>query len=300
MSANVESSFWFGSDPEICVHTYRRHFSKPPLEIPAHTHDEYNLLFCRKGRLLYWVRDRFWELRAGDLLIINPGEQHRSTHADCDVTEGISFHISAASLWRLIDRMRLPVAPGTRVLFDDLIAIPELIPMLDELEAEIAVTRHGSDLLAQALVMKIMVLLLRQALRPRILPGEFRFPRQLPSWQIVRAFEYMNRTGKSAFSLPELCSECGSSASRLIALFKHSCGDASPALFHTQLLMQKADHLLASEPDSVKEIAFLLGFQNESHFCKTFRQLRGTSPGVWREGMFLNSSAGRINRFEEH
>jgi transcriptional regulator GlxA family with amidase domain len=100
---------------------------------------------------------------------------------------------------------------------------------------------------------------------------------------MVRALEYMNARGKSRFSLAELCSDLGTSTSRFIQLFKNSVGSVSPHLYYNRLIVEKAQKLLASSDMAIKEIAYELGFQNESHFCKVFRSCAGTTPGSYRD-----------------
>jgi AraC family transcriptional regulator len=99
---------------------------------------------------------------------------------------------------------------------------------------------------------------------------------------MVRALEYMNSRGKNGFSLGELCSTVGSSPSRFIQLFKSSCEGVSPHEFYNRLVTRKAEQLLLGTDCSVKEISFELGFKNESHFCRVFRQYSGTTPGKFR------------------
>jgi AraC family transcriptional regulator len=56
----------------------------------------------------------------------------------------------------------------------------------------------------------------------------------------------------------------------------------SPHAFHSQLIIHKAKRLLRQPGFSVKEISYELGFQNDSHFCKVFRNCTGTTPGAYR------------------
>ena len=282
MDSAPSSTLWFASEIAACVHAYR--YPQGGLDSLLHTHDEYNFLFCVKPPLHYELRGQFWEMGEGDVLIVNPGDLHQGMHVPGgDRACGLTVHIESRELRRLVHRMRLPAgAESSRLIFEEQICVPELLPVLAELEDEIVSPRSGSDLVAQSLLVQILVTLLRQALTPRVLPGEFELPKQLPSWQMVRALEYMSSRGKSEFSLPGLCAVTGSSVSRLIPLFKNSCGDVSPNAFHNRLLVRKDARLLETTDYPVKEISVELGFQNESHFCRTFRLLTGETPGIYR------------------
>ena len=100
---------------------------------------------------------------------------------------------------------------------------------------------------------------------------------------MVRTLEYMNARGKSKFSVAELCAEIGTSTSRFIQLFKNSVSSMSPHVYYNRLIVGKAQRILAASDLSIKAIAYDLGFQNESHFCKVFRSCAGVTPGRFRE-----------------
>jgi len=59
-----------------------------------HTHDEYNIVFCRTPGLSYSLRSRVETVTPGDVLVINPGEAH-SGHCGSRGVEprGLTLHI---------------------------------------------------------------------------------------------------------------------------------------------------------------------------------------------------------------
>src|SRR5581483_7601199 len=110
-----------------------------------------------------------------------------------------------------------------------------------------------------------------------VLPFELPQPPQLPWLHMHRATEYMNKYGKGAFRLSDLCGTVGLSPSRFIPLFKNSSG-ISPHSYYNSLIVFKARRLLQLEHMSTKEAAYALGFKNASHFCTLFHQVTGTTP----------------------
>src|SRR5581483_8002234 len=150
-----------------------------------------------------------------------------------------------------------------------------------DLVKELSERQRGWEILVPSLIPQMLVGLFRDALAPSLTPPDRQIPRQLPSWQMVQALEYMNSRGKSDFSLAELCVQIGSSPSRFIRLFTNSA-NISPHTFYNQLLIAKAQDLLRTEQCSVKEVAYRLGFQNDGHFCTLFRQVSGTTPKGFR------------------
>src|SRR5687768_8546038 len=71
-------------------------------------------------------------------------------------------------------------------------------------------------------------------------------------------------------------------ALRVLFLMFRNSTQLYPHIYFDHFLVQKAQMLLQASPASIKEVAYLLGFQNESHFCKTFRNLVGVTPNRYR------------------
>jgi AraC-like DNA-binding protein len=250
-----------------------------------HTHDEYNIIICLRGAFDYIVSGVRETLTPGELVVVNPGEIHYSCYPkEPSGAVGVALHVSEGAMKRTIHGMRLPVdLEASSISFIGKARDPALLQFAEELLSELDERQDGFEMVAQALVVQLIVHLLRRCLSPRIqTPGRV-LPRQLPSWQMVRALEYMNACGKSNFKLTDLCSAVGTSATRFIQLFKNSVSaKMSPHEFYNQLLMSKAKGFLANPSCSVKEVSFELGFQNESHFCRVFRNYTGTTPGGYR------------------
>ena len=115
-------------------------------------------------------------------------------------------------------------------------------------------------------------------LSQRSLPQRF-LSRQLPSWQMVRALEYMNARGKSSFSLVELCSTVGTGATRFIQLFKNSVSNGmSPHLFYNHLIVSKAKRLLREPTFSVKRGFLRSRFPEREPLLQGVSGLHGIDP----------------------
>ncbi len=128
----------------------------------------------------------------------------------------------------------------------------------------------------QSCLLQILIYLLRNGLEPTVVNAKSEVPHQLPAWHLSKAIEYMNTHGKSHFSLSELCSELGTHPSTFIRLFKNSAR-MPPHDFYNRVLVAKAQRQLRMG-ESVKEVAYALGFQSDSHFCRLFRSISCTTP----------------------
>jgi AraC-like DNA-binding protein len=250
-----------------------------------HTHDEYNIVFCLTPGLSYSLRGRDETLMPGDVLVINPGEEHSGHYGSRGIdARGLTLHIPVRTLKKILAKMRFPGDLDHRsVLVLDKMGDPSVVPLVEGLMREIDQRQSGYEMVVDSIVLQILVYLFRSLLRPSLVPDARETVRQLPSWQMVRTLEYMNARGKNKFSVAELCAEIGTSASRFIQLFKNSVSSISPHVYYNRLIVDKAQKILAAGDLSVKEVAYELGFQNESHFCKVFRACAGVTPGNFRE-----------------
>ena len=82
-------------------------------------------------------------------------------------------------------------------------------------------------------------------------------------------------------SLAELSQSVNLSVWRLCHIFKSDTG--MPPIRYLRLLrMEKAKDLLESSFLSVKEIAYQVGMNDESHFVRDFKSTYGFSPALYR------------------
>ena len=94
-------------------------------------------------------------------------------------------------------------------------------------------------------------------------------------------------------SLAELAQSVNLSVWRLCHIFKSDVG--MPPIKYLRLLrMERAKGLLESSFLSVKEIAYQVGLNDESHFVRDFKSTYGYSPAIYR-AQFRHSSNGNGN-----
>ena len=94
-------------------------------------------------------------------------------------------------------------------------------------------------------------------------------------------------------SLAEFAQSVNLSVWRLCHIFKSDVG--MPPIKYLRLLrMETAKGLLESSFLSVKEIAYQVGLNDESHFVRDFKSTYGYSPAIYR-AQFRHSSGGNGN-----
>lgn len=98
---------------------------------------------------------------------------------------------------------------------------------------------------------------------------------------------------RGELSLPEFAQSVNLSVWRLSHIFKSDVG-VPPIKYLRCLRMERAKELLESSFLSVKEIAYQVGVNDESHFVRDFKSTYGYSPTLYRS-QFRRSDQGNSN-----
>jgi AraC-like DNA-binding protein len=94
---------------------------------------------------------------------------------------------------------------------------------------------------------------------------------------------------RGELSLGDFAQSVNLSVWRLCHIFKSDVG--MPPIRYLRLLrMERAKHLLESSFLSVKEIAFQVGLNDESHFVRDFKSTYGFSPALYRSHFKSNGN----------
>lgn len=97
-----------------------------------------------------------------------------------------------------------------------------------------------------------------------------------------KALMFMHEHYAEEITLPDAAEYASVSAPYLSALFSEVLGRG----FREQLMQMRIDaakRLLESTDHPLSAIAVSLGFSDQSHFCRVFRRLTGTTPGKYRD-----------------
>jgi transcriptional regulator GlxA family with amidase domain len=99
--------------------------------------------------------------------------------------------------------------------------------------------------------------------------------------RVEKIIQMMRDDVRGELSLTEFAQSVNLSVWRLCHIFKSNVG--MPPIRYLRLLrMERAKDLLESSFLSVKEIAFQVGLNDESHFVRDFKSTYGFSPALYR------------------
>jgi len=94
---------------------------------------------------------------------------------------------------------------------------------------------------------------------------------------VIQSIEFMRENIHGNVTLNDLAKAAGLSVSHYCALFKKKTMQ-SPLNLYTSMKVQRACQMLQDRNQTIKSIAYSLGFFDQYHFSKVFKQIMGASP----------------------
>jgi len=106
-------------------------------------------------------------------------------------------------------------------------------------------------------------------------------PRALAAWQVVRVRAYIDSNLHRTIHIRDLSAVARRSPAHFSRKFKLAVGESPHAYVVTRRL-ERACHLMMTSAEPLSEIALSVGFSDQAHLCRLFRQAFGQSPANWR------------------
>lgn len=103
----------------------------------------------------------------------------------------------------------------------------------------------------------------------------------LAAWQIVRVQAYIDSNLHRTIHIRDLSAVARRSPAHFSRKFKLAVGESPHAYLVTRRL-ERACHLMRTSAEPLSEIALSVGFSDQAHLCRLFRQAFGQSPANWR------------------
>src|ERR1700732_2717702 len=103
----------------------------------------------------------------------------------------------------------------------------------------------------------------------------------LAAWQILRVRSYIDSNLHRTIHIRDLSVVARRSPAHFSRKFKLAVGE-SPHAYVVRRRVEKACHLMMTSAASLSEIALSVGFSDQAHLCRLFRQAFGQSPASWR------------------
>ena len=162
---------------------------------------------------------------------------------------------------------------------------------------ELSVQQPGARPMAEALLKRCLILLLRRQCDHHA--DHVRWPAPLEDPRLRRALDTMHRRPEQAFTVLTLAEEAGMSRSAFAARFCEALGQP-PMEFLKSLRLARAAQLLIRTDLPVKSIASRAGYSSRSSFTRAFTAWHHAGPAAFRLAARRATSAPRRPKVPPH
>lgn len=230
---------------------------------------EYQLLYIVKGRGVFANQSASCDIAKGTMVLLRPGVWHSYKPSTSDGwTEyfiGFSGEIADRAIARLFAEEEQLFNVGLK---------QELVDLYQRAIEVASADRPAAQQLLCGIVMHILGSLNYIS---RNTVGADRMD------QIVeQAKAIMQEKAAQNLDLEVLAEQLNVSYSWFRKVFREYTG-YPPAKYFMMVKLHRAQYLLVNTQESIKEIAFSLGFKSPEHFYTTFRRVMGSTPSIYRK-----------------
>ncbi|AQQ54628.1 helix-turn-helix transcriptional regulator [Planococcus lenghuensis] len=258
--------------------------------IDYHSHQEYEIYFFHAGSCRYLIHDQIYELKAGDILLMDGMALHKPNIPPN--SEYIRSHVHFSPQWienALKELDGLHLLDVFRQLHYCLIRTSEnegskqlekLISRLEEVyrSANMADNRKEAEMKILLLQILVNVNHLGEADSLK-LPGK-KAEKEEHAENIA---SYIQGNYSRKLSVASIADALSLSKSYTSHIFKEMTGFTIME-YVMGCRLNRVKYLLETEPDkALKEVAHESGFESISHFSRYFREKVGVTPKVYRE-----------------
>ncbi len=254
---------------------------------PVHWHEEMEIVVAVRGRSIYNVDFKEYEVKAGDILIIPPASLHSFEQKGDEAFAGFVILFNAA----MINNNALDICSTKYIIpiFNNEMYLPVSIPsdnehnqpiykILKELLVSHFERPEGYELSIKISLMKLIHYFIEHHLYVK---GNQRISTDKSTLQMKKIINYIEEHYSEKITLETLSLYAGISEYHLAHTFK-KCTGQSPIEYINHYRLSLAANRLIETDEQIIIIAIDTGFNNISYFNRIFKKRFGVTPREYR------------------
>lgn len=241
------------------------------LATDRHFHALYEFYYLCQGEIAYFIDNKIYTVKKGDVIIIPPNTIHKSITLKNPKRKRILFYLDTEFLREFPHAIALLQKEATIFQIG---ANQRLQNIFTELLNEFNEQNH--PLMLKALICELLVLLNRQKTTAILLEND------VSSNRILDIVSYINEEFATGLTLCSVAKQFYMNPSYLSRLFKENTGFTFSE-YVNKYRIKKAIEMLIATKKNITQIALATGFNSSNHFCKTFKSMMGISPLSYRK-----------------
>lgn len=243
----------------------------------SHAHTEYELYFLMEGSRRFLIKNNFYKIVKGDLILIAPDILHKTLDETPSEYKRLVINFPKVLLDNVIGETKAyeNLIDEGAIIIRNLSVSNAVMDEISQLEAVAQITPHKSaefEFISMSVLYKLMYFLVSSEsilLSTRINKKENNL--------ISAILEYINCNYTRAITLTELSSKFYISEFHLCRSFKKTTG-RTVVEYINYLRIEKSKQILTQSGKTIKDVANICGFKSTSHFNHVFKEYEKINP----------------------
>ncbi|TVY07623.1 AraC family transcriptional regulator [Paenibacillus cremeus] len=252
-----------------------------------HSHDSYEIYYMKSGSRYYFIKDRSYLVREGDLVLIEPKVLHKTIEAYSPQHERVLINFKPVWLKSMLSEMEIDLLsvfsgfPIVRPEGRDQAHVQQLITaMLTEQDKK----DPGSEGYIKLLMTELLIWLFRHAAATSAeQTARAEHPTSLHR-KVSDIVRHINEHYPEPLSLKTLSEHFHISPYYLCRIFKEVTG-FTLVEYIQRLRVHEAQKLLQTTALPISDVAGKVGFDSGTHFGRVFKSFTGHSPLQYRKSV---------------
>lgn len=255
----------------FCIKGERNFKEKP------HSHNHIEIAYIISGKSIFNIDDKQYEVKEGDLVIINPYQNHSGLITEPE-NPSVEFFIGFTDFqFENMEKNTLfknyyPVistSPSTRKYF---------LNLIDAIIHENSQNKFGKYFMLKTYLVQFILLVVREK------NNEIDFSNETAKAKVSKEIsEYFHKHYSEKISLEQIAKNMYLSPFYISKIFKEEIGD-TPINYLIKIRLEHAKELLLNHQNlNIKQISSIVGYEDAYYFSKLFKKYYGASPAEFKK-----------------
>lgn len=243
-----------------------------------HCHNAYEIYYLQSGTRRYVINNKIYDLKAGDIALINTYNLHLTKKLGGDLHERFVLYLDDKTIKSLGEN----AGKFIEMMENRLISIPEAkIRKVNKLFLDIYKEKNNENPFSRQLLCNHTYELLA-LIYNTIFNHEYEEPAEFYGKDIDSALTYIFENFRDRITLNEVAGIVNLNPSYFSRYFKKVTGIGF-SKYLTALRIKEAVILLEDTDMNISEVAEKSGFDTLQHFCNTFKKAKGVGASEYRK-----------------
>ena len=250
-----------------------------------HRHDYYEIIWLKKGTGIHWIDTIAYPYSGSFLFLLSPGQIHKLEQYEKSEGYVIKFLPTIFRDQKDIDDFIFNASLFDNIQASPLIKVPApqhalLEDILQKIEIEFNSNEIDKDHILSAYLKIFMTSILRIK-RSNDISNESRID---PHYFLFTQYKIViERNFRTTHAVHTFADQLNTQARTLTLVSKKYAGKSASQLISDRIILE-AKRSLHFEHESVKELAYNLGFEDPAYFTRFFKKHTGISPFQFKSG----------------